>query len=86
MPKYIEYNKVQLTDCLKGHCQFEIYQSDTIIVLNRNGYKEGLWIDFYETGEIMKRKTYKNGAFKVRCINRHPNTARCLLHKKVSKS
>jgi antitoxin component YwqK of YwqJK toxin-antitoxin module len=30
-------------------------------MLNANGLKEGVWIEFYSTGEIMKRKKYKNG-------------------------
>jgi len=36
------------------------------VILNRinaNGYKQGWWISFYDTGEIHERKLYLNGAF-----------------------
>jgi antitoxin component YwqK of YwqJK toxin-antitoxin module len=43
--------------------EFDIYQGDTINMINKNGRKDGTWIDFYNTGEIQKRKKYKNGIF-----------------------
>ena len=44
-----------------------IYKGDKINVINKNGYKEGRWIEFYDTGEILKIKNYQNGRF----INGH---------------
>jgi len=61
VPSVIQYNGVTLCGCPTKPVKFEIYKNDTINMLNANGLKEGLWIEFYSTGEIMKKKSYKNG-------------------------
>jgi antitoxin component YwqK of YwqJK toxin-antitoxin module len=60
-PSVIQYNDVSLCGCPNKPLKFELYKNDTINMLNANGLKEGVWIEFYSTGEIMKRKRYKNG-------------------------
>lgn len=60
-PSVIQYNEISLCGCPNKPLKFELYKNDTINMLNANGLKEGVWIEFYSTGEIMKRKKYKNG-------------------------
>lgn len=60
-PTTIQHNEVTLCDCPTKPIKFEICDNDTINVLNANGLKDGVWIEFYDTGEIMKKKRYKNG-------------------------
>ena len=60
-PMIIQYNNVTLCGCPIKPLKFEIYKNDTINMLNANGLKEGVWIEFYNTGEIFKKKNYKNG-------------------------
>lgn len=60
-PSVIQYNGKSLCGCTTKPVKFELYKNDTINMLNANGLKEGVWIEFYSTGEIMKRKKYKNG-------------------------
>jgi antitoxin component YwqK of YwqJK toxin-antitoxin module len=61
VPSVIQFNDVSLCGCPTKPVKFELYKNDTINMLNANGLKEGVWIEFYSTGEIMKRKKYKNG-------------------------
>jgi hypothetical protein len=61
-PKII-YNEVLVPDCPLTYLSYKIYKSDTINIINYNGYKEGKWIDFYDTGEILKVKKYSNNQF-----------------------
>jgi len=60
---YVLYNQELITYCPIDYLSYIIYQGDTINIINKNGYKEGRWIDFYETGEIRKIKEFKNGQF-----------------------
>lgn len=60
-PTTIQHNEVTLCNCPTKPIKFEIFDNDTINVLNANGLKDGVWIEFYDTGEIMKKKRYKNG-------------------------
>jgi len=63
MPKGFQFNGTQLLDCPTKPIKFDIYKNDTINMLNANGYKQGDWIEFYDTGEILKKKKYNNGQF-----------------------
>ncbi len=63
IPQYISYNSTDLKLCTQGYYEYKIYQSDTINIINKNGYRDGTWIDFYETGEIRYKRDYKNGEF-----------------------
>lgn len=62
MPDCISYNSDVVSTCPNGFLSYKIYKGDTINIINRNGYKEGKWIDFYESGD-MKVKEYTNGRF-----------------------
>jgi len=61
--KYIEYDKLTIFQCPKSNISFDIFKSDTINVINSFGQKHGLWINFYETGEIKEKIYYGNGRF-----------------------
>jgi hypothetical protein len=61
VPKTIKFFDSSLCDYPTKPIKFEICDNDTVNVINANGYKHGDWIEFYDTGEIMKRKKYSNG-------------------------
>lgn len=63
VPKVIQFNHEKLYDCPMKPIKFEIYKKDTINVLNSNGKKHGLWLQFFATGEIQEKKYYDNGSF-----------------------
>jgi len=37
------------------------YNGNIINRINMNGFKEGVWLEFYETGELREKKYYENG-------------------------
>jgi len=60
--------RIYLNDNLYPNCPvkdifFKIYKGIVINRINADGKKDGLWITFYDTGEVFERKQYKNGAF-----------------------
>ncbi|MDO9154842.1 MAG: hypothetical protein Q7U47_14240 [Paludibacter sp.] len=61
VPRSIRFCNTSLCDCPTKPIKFEICDNDTINMINENGYKHGNWIEFYDTGEIMKKKKYSNG-------------------------
>jgi len=61
VPKAFKFDYSNLCDCPTKPIKFEICDNDTINMINENGHKHGKWIEFYGTGEIMKRKEYSNG-------------------------
>lgn len=63
IPKVIQFEHATLYDCPVKPIQFEICDNDTINMINANGHKQGIWVDFYDTGEIMKKKKYIDGKF-----------------------
>ena len=63
IPNHIIYNGRLLTNCPSTIINYKLYKGDTINLIDENGFKDGIWIDFYDTGEIMKRKVYKHGRY-----------------------
>jgi hypothetical protein len=63
IPNHIIYNGGLLTNCPSTIIDYKLYKGDTINLIDENGFKDGIWIDFYDTGEIMKRKVYKHGRY-----------------------
>jgi hypothetical protein len=61
VPKAFKFDYSNLCDCPTKSIKFEICDNDTINMTNANGYKHGTWVEFYDTGEIRKRKRYCNG-------------------------
>ena len=60
--------RIYLNDNLYPNCpvkdiSFRNYKGIVINRINANGKKDGLWITFYDTGEVFERKQFKNGAF-----------------------
>jgi hypothetical protein len=62
VPNCISYNSDNLSTCPIEYFSYNIYKGDTINIINRNGYKDGKWIDFLESG-VTKIKEYNNGRF-----------------------
>lgn len=60
IPKAIQFDYATLCDCPTKSIKFEICDNDTINMINVNGYKQGTWIEFYDTGEIKTKREYKN--------------------------
>jgi hypothetical protein len=63
IPKVIQFEYSTLCDCPTMPIKFEIYDNDTMNMINAYGHKHGVWIEFYETCEIIKKKKYINGQF-----------------------
>jgi hypothetical protein len=63
IPRYIVYNNEILRSCPVTYVSFSVHRGDTINIINANGNKEGGWLTYYDTGEILKVKNYKNGRF-----------------------
>ena len=63
MPEAIQFDHTKLCDCPTLPVQFELFRNDTINMINANGHKQGTWISFYETGEIMEKKFFDKGIF-----------------------
>ena len=63
MPAAIQFDRTKVCDCPTLPVQFEIFNNDTINMINANGHKQGVWISFYETGEIKEKKFFDKGRF-----------------------
>jgi hypothetical protein len=63
VPIAVQFNHSRLCDCPTLPVQFEIFNNDTINMINANGHKHGVWISFYETGEIKEKKFFDKGRF-----------------------
>jgi hypothetical protein len=63
IPRCIVYNSEILRSCPVTNVSFLVHRGDTINIINANGNKEGGWLTYYDTGEILKVKNYKNGRF-----------------------
>ena len=62
-PKVFQFDNDNLCDCPIKIIHYEFYKGDTINVIDNNGKKQNKWLTFYDTGEIMKLKNYKDGSF-----------------------
>lgn len=63
IPYKIYLNENLYPNCPVKDISFKIYKEIVINRINADGKKDGLWITFYDTGEVFERKQYKNGAF-----------------------
>lgn len=63
IPQFIRYNNSFVPNCPISIINYTIYKADTINIINKNGFKDGRWIEFYDTGEILKIKEYNDGHF-----------------------
>jgi hypothetical protein len=61
LPSVIQFWGNTLCECPTQPVKFEIYKNDTINILNKNGYKDGVWLEFYANGNIKKRQKFNNG-------------------------
>jgi antitoxin component YwqK of YwqJK toxin-antitoxin module len=63
IPKFIIYNGKTLNNCPTKNLDFKIYNGDTINIIDRYGFQHGIWLEFYDSGQIMTKKIYKHGEF-----------------------
>lgn len=64
VPKVFQYNHNTLCDCPTKPIKFDIFNNDTINIINSNGHRDGLWITFFDSGQIHEKKYFDNGILK----------------------
>lgn len=62
-PTTISMDQRTYKKCPLHDIEYLLYKGDTINRINKDGYKEGVWLQFYETDELKERKYYDNGRF-----------------------
>jgi len=60
-PATIYLNGIYYKNCPTEDIESKIYNGNIINRINKNGFKEGVWLEFYETGELREKKYYENG-------------------------
>ena len=60
-PSIIQFWSDTLCKCPTKPIKFEIYKNDTINLLNENGLKDGVWLEFYDNGIVKEMRKYNNG-------------------------
>ena len=63
VPVRICLNSTLYPNCPVKDISYKIYKGIVINRINADGFKDGLWITFYDTGEINEKKHYKNNVF-----------------------
>ena len=61
IPSVIQFLGDTLCKCPIKPIKFEIYKNDTINALNENGREHGVWLEFYDNGNIERRQEFNNG-------------------------
>jgi hypothetical protein len=59
----IRFENAIVCDCPTRPIGFEIFNNDTINVINANGLKQGVWISFFDTCEKEMEMYYDKGVF-----------------------
>ncbi len=62
-PTTIYVNGELYKNCPTKDIEFKIYKGKIINRINKNGLKDGLWLQFHENGKIKEEKHYENGVF-----------------------
>jgi antitoxin component YwqK of YwqJK toxin-antitoxin module len=60
-PTTIYLNGTYYKKCPTEDIESKTYNGNIINRINKNGFKEGVWLEFYETGELREKKYYENG-------------------------
>ena len=60
-PSTIYLNGIYYKKCPTEDIESKTYNGNIINRINKNGFKEGVWLQFYETGELREKKYYENG-------------------------
>lgn len=47
--------------CPTEDIEFKTYKGNIINRINKDGFKNGVWLEFYDTGEVREEKHYENG-------------------------
>jgi len=61
VPSVIQFRGDTICECPTQPIKFEIYKNDTINILNKNGRKDGVWLEFYDNGVVKKKQRFNNG-------------------------
>ena len=62
-PTTILLNGMYYKECPTEDIESKTYKGSIINRINKDGFKEGVWLQFYETGELREKKYYENGTF-----------------------
>lgn len=60
-PTTIYLNGMSYKKCPTEDIESKKYNGNIINRINKDGFKDGIWFQFYETGEIREKKYYENG-------------------------
>jgi hypothetical protein len=63
IPAVIQSDHYTLCNCPTQPIQFDIFNTDTINVINANGLKQGVWIRFFDSGGKEGEKYFDEGVF-----------------------
>lgn len=62
-PTTILLNGMYYKECPTEDIESKTYKGSIINRINKDGFKDGVWLQFYETGELKEKKYYENGSF-----------------------
>ena len=63
IPNCFIYNGGVLTDCPVTNIDYKLHNGDTINIINKDGFKHGTWLEFYDSGQILNKRIYKHGRY-----------------------
>jgi hypothetical protein len=64
IPNYLKLDYKNLCDCPNKPFKFDLYNNDTINMIDANGKRQGLWMTFFNSGKVHEKKYFDNGIFK----------------------
>jgi len=62
-PTTIYVNEKLYKNCPTKDVEYKTYNGKIINRINKNGFKDGIWLQFHETGKVSEEKYYDNGRF-----------------------
>lgn len=62
-PTTIYVNGKLCKNCSTKDIEFKIYKGKIVNRINKDGYKDGVWLQFHENGKIKVKKYYEKGVF-----------------------
>ena len=63
MPTTIYVNGKLYKNCPTKDIEFKTYNGKIVNRINKDGFKDGVWLQFHENGKIKEEKYYDNGRF-----------------------
>jgi len=62
-PTTIYVNGIYYKNCPTKDIAYKTYKGKVVNRINKDGFKDGVWLQFHENGRIREEKHYDNGAF-----------------------